>query len=248
MSNIKDDIVLYKDINGFISPHIVDAQYIRQSDNSCMFTSEYYIMLQKMGELTEADKKQWEFLIRSSMRYYQGLLVRYPGDETIDVPDNFYAVLAASKLLDVPEVSDDILRYGLSHFGFYNGENPGSVKGQDGKIKWPAFQFRQLQMLFAMLVASKHYKWWKFYMWPLELYTALVIATSCYKTDVNDTDARRLAWLLVQTVKDTSLLCKWASVLWFKRLHKDYGEEPMREVAYKYFQIMHPFTRYYVTE
>jgi hypothetical protein len=233
-----DEIADYIDGNGLVAPNLVQPGTIRGSDNGTMFSSEYYVMLSQRNELSELDADNWEILIRSCMKE-PGLTVRSPGDLEIDAPDNIVAILGASKVLNKPSVAQDMLTYGLKNKGFYE-PNPKE------KINWASFQFRQLQLLFAMYCASNNYKWYKFWLWPLMFYTTLVILVSCINTPVNDTDSRRLCWSLIHAVSKDSFLCRMASKIWWNRLRNDYGDEGYRAVCLIYYQDNHPFRRYAV--
>ena len=236
--SLETEIVPYIDGGGYVAPNLVPVGQMRGGDNGTCFTSEYYILMEKNHPTDDWSKPRadgWEKLIRSCMPI-PGLTVRFPGDKALDAPDNLYSILAASKILNKPQVADDILLYGITHYGFYNPTD---------KFQWAAFQWRQPQLLFAMLCASNNYKWYKFFQWPLAVHTALTILVSCYNTPKGDTDPRRLSWLLIQTVKNDSWLCKVASYFWYKRLYNVYTNG-MKDVASIYYKDNHPFTRYWV--
>lgn len=236
-----DEIKQYIDKNGLVCPNPVEPDVIRGSDNGTAFTSEYYCMLVDNNQLLDSDPLAWETVIRSCMRT-PGLTVRAPGDLVIDAPDNIVAILGAAKRLNVPSVAKDMLSYGIRHLGVYDPQPEGTP------WNWSAFQFRQVQLVFAMLCASNTYKWYKFWYWPLALYTALVILVSCYKTPTEDTDSRRLCWSLINATTKDSLLCRLVSVVWWKRLRKDYGDEGYRAVCSIYYKPNgeHPFAKYAV--
>lgn len=233
-----DEIKNYIDGNDLVAPNLVEPGTIRASDNGTMFTSEYYIMLSERKELQQTDAEAWEQTIRKCMKE-PGLTVRAPGDLAIDAPDNIVAILAAAKVLNRPSVAKDMLDYGIKHKGFYD-PNPSS------SINWSSFQWRQIQLVFAMLCASNSYKWYKFWQWPLMIYTALVILVSCINTPTGDTDSRRLCWSLIHAVANDSFLCKLATKVWWNRLLVDYGTEGYRVVCNIYYQDNHPFRRYAV--
>lgn len=233
---LREEIVPYTDGNGYVAPNLVTPGTMRGSDNGTMFSSECAIILHKNGESNNADETKWEQLIYACMQK-PGLTVRAPGDKAIDAPDNLYAILAAATVLDKPYVAQDILRYGREHWGFYD---PTDIPG----LKGGAFQWRQPQLLFAMLCASNANR---LHHLPLAVYTALVIATSCWRTQIGDTDSRRLSWLLIQSVKESSWLCYIASKIWYSRLYKDYGSpNAMKKVAGIYYKDSHPFMRYFI--
>lgn len=245
--SLRQEINSYTDVNGYISPYPVHPSAGRSSDNATMFTSEYYILLAKRYEDVPSDADRWNLLIANSS-LVPGLTVRYPGDTSTDAPDNLYAILAAAKVLRVPRVAQAFLDYGKANYGWYNPSNPHHIRNKDGTLDWSNFQWRQPQLVFAALCAANNYHWLKFWHLPLALYTAIVIATSCIDTPVDDADSRRLAWLLVQSTQD-SLLCSLASKLWYDRLLRDYGSPGMREVAKVYYwpHSGNPFAKYWVT-
>lgn len=236
--NLETDIIPYVDGNNLVAPNPVVPGTIRASDNGTCFSSEYFILMEMNypdPDMSYLRAKGWEALIRTCMQV-PGLTVRAPGDRAIDAPDNVYAILAASKVLSRPAVAQDILSYGKKHLGFYD---PTGVPG----VKLGAFLWRQPQIVFAMYCAANLYKPWKFWLWPLAVYTALVIGVSCWRVPVDHTDERRLSWLLIQTTKE-SLLCRLASKLWYNRLHRDYSDG-MRTVRGIYYKgNPHPFVTY----
>lgn len=234
--SLREEIQPYKDSQGLVAPNIPDNP--QGSDNGTLFTSEYYIMLSKRGELRAGDRADWVQLIEKCM-FKPGLTLRYPGDISVDAPDNLYGILAAAEVLNIPGIAEDIYIHGLAHCGFYN---PTS------RFTWAAFQWRQPQLLFAMICASGHASRWKLWQWPLSIYTALVIAVSCVGVPKESTDPRRLAWLLIQTVQKHSWICWLTSKLWRVRLWRDYSNE-MCDVAGIYYKPLgaHPFAKYWIT-
>jgi disulfide oxidoreductase YuzD len=82
-------------------------------------------------------------------------------------------------------------------------------------------------------------------MLPLMLYTSIVIATSCVNAPASNTDARRLSWLLIQSVKTKSWFCRLVSKLWYNRLYKVFPNG-MKDVAKEYYRDNHPFQRYWI--
>lgn len=241
--SLRDEIQPYRDKLGYVNPYPVAPDSGRNCDNALLFTSEYYIMLRKRQEDDfEMGRIDWLtlkglWLLSDSVT--KGVTQRYPGDNTIDAPDNIYGIIAACKVLKYPQLAKEILNHGIRHFGFFN---------LTGKFSWEAFQWRQPQMLFATACASNSYKWWKVYYYPALLYTASVIATSCIGAAVTDADSRRLCWLLIQAVQEDSWLCRLAAKIWWRRLYKHYGgkENGMREVAKYYYSPDHPFRKYWI--
>lgn len=115
------------------------------------------------------------------------------------------------------------------------------------QFKLPVRLWRQPQLLYASLCARKDP--FRILSYPLAVFTAIIIATSCMFTPVSNTDARRLSWHLIEATKHYSQLCYWASKLWFKRLHKDYGPSGMKAVAGIYYEPKglnnNPYSKYW---
>lgn len=246
---IRQDFANYINKDGYANPFPVNPDSGRGCDNSTMFTSEMYIILQKQGIATELDKDKWESLISNCMQE-PGLLARYPkAFSELDSPDNMVAVLAASKVLERPQVAKEMLLYGLKHFGNFNNPNPG-------KFTFPSMLWRQLQLV-AASVSSAFPRWLnplhvlvRTLFFPFYLVAAITIFISCIDQPANSADPRRLSWLLIQTVVPVSLMCKFASLFWYHRLYSVYGQKGMGGVAAVYYspKDTNPYAKWWVTE
>lgn len=241
---LREEIVPYIDGNGLVSPNINPGPG-RGSDNGLLFTSEYFAMLQMMGDLTEDDKNQFNQKVNSCLTT-DGLNRAPIGtDSDLDGPDDYYGVLNGCKHLDNTEIPRKLLWESIKYLGFLNNSKPGMKT-------WSSFLVRQLQLVTAMIAASFPSYWnpihWliRILAFPLFFYAALVIFVSCIGAPASDADSRRLSWHLLQTVKPVSLMCKFASLFWYHRLHTTYGVAGMRGVAARYYQENHPFIRYWV--
>lgn len=216
---IRDEFKPYQDYLGIVAPSPCDPTK-RGSDNGGVFTSEFYIMLAYNNELTEGDNDSFIKLVNAFVQ--DGYLRRFPGDLTITETDDHHGILAAAKVLGV---SDKIPH-----------------------IKIP-FKLWRMPQLFYLRDCHK-YKWWKFWMWPTLLWTLGVIKFSCPKsTPLNDQDARRLSWLLIQGVSGTSSLLDEVIKDWYIRLYEDYGPTGMKAVAASYYLPVgnNPFAKNWVT-
>lgn len=208
------EIIPYVDGNNLVAPGLISPGTIRGSDNGPMYTAEYLIMLKRNNEVASL----------------------------VDpVADKSYAAIKAcvgedSELHRAPgdsspdEVDD--------HYGTLSMLTEFDTKPL---YKLPVRLWRQPQLLYAYLLAKGVPS---FLLSPLNIYTALVIATSCIGRPTSDTDSRRLSWHLIQATKGKSVLCNLASKLWYARLHKDYANG-MLGVAQLYYTGNHPFTRYW---
>lgn len=90
---LKTEIIPYIDGNGLVAPNLFPPGTVRASDNGAMFTSEYYIMLNRNGEATGTDIASYQKVITACVGA-DGHLHRAPGDLTQDVIDNNLGVLA----------------------------------------------------------------------------------------------------------------------------------------------------------
>ena len=245
--SIRQEIIPYTDANNLVSPCLTHG-ILKGSDNGPMYTSEYYVILQKLNELTPADTANYKNKINTCINE-EGMLCRVPigQDDGQEQVDDYYGVLNGCKQLKITSIPRRFLKAIFKYKGSMNNESPGT-------FQWDAFMPRQLQLMAAMISAAFP-SWWnpihvliRIFFWHLYLYTAIIIATSCIGTDPSSTDPRRLSWHLVQTVSSHSLLCRLASYIWYWRLYKDYGPLGMQAVAKLYYQDNHPFQRYWVTK
>ncbi len=217
--SIKDQFAPYVDGNGLMSNAPVLPGSIRASDNGPLFTSQYIIMLKKSGELTLNDITTFQRVIGACVDDDMHLH-RAPSDPTPDAPDDYYGVAAAFSQLEITS-----------------------------NIKLPLDMWRQPQLVFAMMASNQILSRWKFWQWPLAIYTALVVLTSCINVEPGNTDERILSWLLIQATKESSVLVKLASIIWFHRLFSTYGPTGMKAVAGIYFlpQGNNPYQANYIT-
>ena len=245
--NLAKAIVPYTDDNGLISPNPVNpAGTGASSDNGPLYTSEYYILLSKLGQLQPIDSIHFNILIGQCITS-KGMLCRVPVGQTsrLEQADDYYGVLNGCLELKNAGIARTLLWSTIKHLGYLNNVS--------GPFTWSAFLLRQPQLLACMVSAAfpslfnpLHYLM-RLLAFPFYLIAAIVITTSCMFTPPSNSDARLLSWHLVQTTKTTSILCKLASLLWYKRLHKDYTNG-MKGVATIYFlpHGVHPFSQCWV--
>lgn len=242
--NVKD-FDSYWDVNGLLAPNPCDPSTVG-SDNGPMFTSEYLIMAKRHG-VDLVDVADPILVIKRCI--VDGVLNREPGYSGQTGPDDYLGVLALVKEYELAPWARSFLWSMIKYYGFLNNENPGEQTKE-------AFLVRQLQLPCAMISAAfpsltNPLHWLiRVSAFPLYVYTALVILVSCYKEPIDSTDPRRLSWLLIQTTKSVSLLCYLASIIWYRRLYRDYGPEGMRAVAAIYYSPKglnnNPYSKYWV--
>lgn len=236
---LREEIKPFIDGNGLVMPNIYTGEYLRGSDNGVMFTSEYYILLNDNNQLDDLDKSVYKTVIESCS-VEPGLVARAPGvQQGGPPPDDLYAIAAASKTLNLPEIAKAIVDYGDKHHWVFNADRPGNPHWGSG-YDFEAWLGRQIPLVCALRAAAGlSLPGW------LRLATAAVIATSCAGVKKEDTDARRLAFHLVRAVEGSGGILDWACNIWWSRLRRDYGDEGMRGVALLYYQGNHPFKRFW---
>lgn len=218
MSIISLAFAPYIDGNGLLSNSPISHGVIRASDNGPLFSSEYIILLNRNGQASSADGAMYELAIKNCTDA-NGNLHRAPGDTSEDAPDDYYG--AAAGFVEI---------------------------GVKSNLSLPFNLWRQPQLLFAVMASNQQLSRWKFWQWPLAIYTALVVLTSDINTDTGNADARILAWLLIQATSNSSILVRLASHVWFNRLFATYPNG-MNDVAGIYFQPTNnnPYQKYWVT-
>ena len=245
---LRDEILPYVDGNNLVAPNLVASGTKQGSDNGPMFTAELYVMLQKLGQLQGQDVADFQTRIGQCVNA-EGMLCRVPigQDDGMEAPDDYYGTLNGCLHMGNTKIPRQYLMALIKNLGSMDNENPG-------KWQWAAFMPRQLQLMACVVAAA--FPSWKNPLHilarsvcaPLFWYAALVIFTSCINTPASDTDSRRLAWHLIQTVCPFSLACKFASLFWYHRLYSVYGPAGMKGVAKIYYQPGHPFAKYWVSE
>ena len=248
---IRIDFAPYIDGNGLLAPNPQPRPPVgKGDDNGPMFTAEYYIMLEKTSQITDQDKADFGQKIGQCI-YPQGILSRVPVGQTDsqEEVDDYYGTLSGCKNLGNTAIPRKFLWAMIKYLTFMDSTTPGKLGN------WDAFMFRQPQLI-ACMVSAAFPSLWNPIHWLARIsahlfywYAAVVIALSCMNTPTSDTDARRLAWHLIEATAPTSMLCWIASKIWFKRLYKDYPTG-MQGVAAIYYQPNgnNPYQKYWVTE
>lgn len=238
--SVREDIVPYIDTNNMVAPNKGPFQPLKGSDNGPCYTGEFYSILAKSGILTEDDKLHFANIIGSCIDK-RGVLNRVPIDKEDgqEAPDDYYGVLSACKELGNVDIPREFLKGMLKNAGFMNNV--------DGTKTLKSFMLRQPQLVAAMVagafpsLTNPIELAIRTCFFPFFLVAAVVIAISCVRAPITDTDSRRLSWHLIQSVAPVSVMCKLASLIWYHRLYKDYPGTGMRGVAAKYYQPGHPF-------
>lgn len=243
--SIRDDFKPYVDGNNLLAPNAVSPGMVRGSDNGPMYTSEYFIMLQKRDLTCAADIADYDNRISSCMS--NGMLNRAPNDVDQEGPDDYYGVMNGCIELGNVKIPRTILWSLIKGFGFLNNNQPGKWTGS-------AFMARQPWLVATMVSASfpslKNPLHWlaRLVALPLYVLSAGCLLVSCIGTDPSNTDARRLAWHQGNCNSKVSLLCKLAYKVWLKRLYKTYPNG-MNDVAGIYYQPHpdNPYSKWWVT-
>lgn len=200
------------------------------SDNGVLFTSQYILLLQRLGQLDGETKAAYFNLMRNSFRD-TGLLIRYPENFTQEGPDDHIGISAASLALELP-FAKEIIDYGRKQLPphLYNTENPGKWSKQ-------AWLGRQLGLIgFMKLCAGYGCN-------PLEKLAMIVGFYLTSRKPKEDTSDRLLTQVMVEALPKglvNDLIKKW----WHGHINKLYGD--VRDLVSIYFGPDHPFSRYWV--
>ena len=119
------------------------------------------------------------------------------------------------------------------------------------KLPLPFRLYRFPQVIYAVRIANKKTSRWNPLDWCLASYSGLVILLACGNIPRWEADQRRLTWHLIQATQKQSMLCKWASNIWFAKLHSEFANG-MRDVAGMYYQPLgldnNPYSKYWVDQ
>lgn len=245
--SIRDEIVPFIDGNGLVAPARVAPGTVAASANGTMYTSEYYAILKMSGQLKPQDQVDFANRIGKCIDS-NGLLNRTPlgQNSDLDSPDDYVGTINGSFQVGNTDIPRRYLGAVFKFFGALNNTEPG---------KWTAKSFlvRQLQLV-TMMVSAAFPSWLnplhiliRTFFAPFYWWSAISILWACRKQPTSDTDYRRLAWHHTCVVKNYSLLCKLASLVWYRKLHLDYGTSTaMRAVAAMYYGADHPFSQYWL--
>lgn len=223
--------------------------------NGVLYTSEAYILRYLHGNLQPYQIERFGAIIQQCF-VGRGILGRGPGIKDQEGPDDYIGAAAASCILGVPYLANNILWWGSTHWFclswwcpkiryFYNNVNPGTTVDAADKPNWSAWigwhPARVAHLWLANHIRpSLYYRLgWTFGL----LWTAF---TAGDKQDPWSQD-----WLMVQTYRhslaEKNWLMDWAVRQWVKALRKQWGEMgSMQKVQLAYLQNpMHPFTLYW---
>lgn len=234
--SLKSEIALnYEDADGLVSPKRCLSSAINASGNGVCYIGELVTLLKLRGELDFRDETYFHVCMLNCMRT-PGLLTRGPHHPDQNSVDDYYGFAAGCVATGFSGLANYAIEHGWKYYGAFNNVNPGTWT-------WKSFLWRQPQLVCALYAAAHRAPIW---VYPLRVYTALVIATSCMRASPLDADARRLTWLLIQTMHSSSFICRLAAKLWFRRLYNDYPKG-MQDVALMYYEQEpeHPFIKYF---
>lgn len=207
---------------------LVTPNYRGGSNNGVMYTGEFIVILNRLGELTDEERHYWR-LAMTNCEISPGLIKRSPtNDRDNEGPDDYHGYLAAAKHCD-PQRAKNFLAHGYRHFGFYDSNGRLEIKD----FMW---RFPQLIVQARMAAGLRCFTSRLFFILPLMYHYLKAVPTS-------DTDARRLGWLLIQTWDGKGFFSKLAVRLWGDKLLKDYPNG-MRDVAGIYYERGHPFAAF----
>lgn len=223
---LREEIAQYQDADGFVTPRIGVG-----SNNGILYTSEYYVLLVKLGLARHDDLYAFEQTMRKC-QIEPGLFKRHPGASDQEGPDDYIGLTTAAYLLG-SDIAKEVLDYGKRHAFLYNNEMPGSVEHTDDRPNYSAMFGRS-----PSLIAHLYFAAGETPSFPLRLCWAVSVAYSAFRPS-SDQDSHILSSLLVSAMGDKSGLCAHAA-----RLRP--SESKMRQIVGDYFSDPHhPLARHW---
>lgn len=232
---IREDFLIYFDGNNLNTPSPCSpTQGQSGSDNGPLYTSIYYILLNKNNQLTDQDKIDYANKINQCIG--SDLLNRVPvgQNDGLESVDDYYGVLSGCIELGNTEIPRKLLWGCVKYKGSMDNMSPGKWQWQAFLIRQPALLTAMISAAFPSLINPLHYLV-RLLCLPLFILAAIIITFSNMSENVSDTNTRQLTWTLQNNLKKTSLSCWLASKIWFWRLKKYYGADLMKAVAAIYY-------------
>jgi len=217
------------DADGLVSPHPCLPDTRNASNNGVCYTGEYETLLTLTGQYADTSKYNRRM---EACEAVPGCIKRSPINNTdLESPDDYYGLMAGLYFTRSQAKAKTYLDYGKKNYGSFDNLNPNH-------FNWTAMIWRDPGLLAMNTWAAGHSYT------PLNALCAIIIAFSCLGLKQTDgCDPWRLTWLLVQPARRKSILCRWASKIWYNRLDKTWGG--MANVAKNYYQGLpgqdHPF-------
>jgi len=145
-----------------------------------------------------------------------GLLMRTPDNQFGQESwDDYFSIACLFVYAKSRKTSRDILKYGFTHFFFFNNLD---------EFSWKSFLGRFPQVWVMMFIAA--FPWMK---WPL--YPALFLIQLTFKQDVNDASGFQLEWLFLRT----------CNLMGFKFKKYEIARSGIKQAWATYYDSDHPF-------
>jgi hypothetical protein len=210
-----------------------------------MFTSEYFIMLKKNGNLDTWDLQDYQDRLYECIDGH-GMLNRAPDDPDQEGPDDYYGVTNGCMEMGIVSAPRKFLWALIRYLGCLNNNAPGIWTLDSFLARQPQLVCSILSAAFPSIVNPLHWAI-RILASPLYLISALVLAFSCIGAKPGDCDAWRLTWHLGNCVSKVSLMNWLAYKLWLWRLHK-VCPNGMKDVAAGYYQPYgnSPYSKWWV--
>lgn len=208
------DYSLYRDQYGLQQPTMYGT-----SHNGVRFTAQFVLVMINYGCLTYGQKLRLRGLIGKCFEK-PGLLRRDPSSVLQDSIDNYLGLALISKFID-QSWAKDVLKYGRSHFGFYENNKTS---------RWPkgsAFLWRFPQLFYALRCAAGERPNW------FQTLSAVISIWAARNT--MDQDRRALSLLLIRCGDGHSKLINWAAEKFAQGFKKSYPEG-LGQVLGDYYQ------------
>jgi len=240
---LKDEISAYRDADGLVCNHRVEPGQVNSSGNGVLYTSLYFLLLKRRGELTPEDQLDYLSVMRScEVPGFPGLLKRGPNQNDEESHDDYTGACAGLAKLS-PGWAFRILAHGRARWVktpssiLVNYSYSVVIPGAWGGIKPWLGRMRQV-VAHMHWAAGETPPWYDRLVW--------VMAVAFGKLDGKDQDAALMNWLLIETISAPNRLELWALNRWTRRFQKS-GWGSMRAVVQRALSNdpSHPIVRYW---
>lgn len=236
--SLRDEIAgKYLDADGLVNPSPINPTDKGKTGNGLLYTSIYYMLLKRRGDLTKEDVDSFTKTVNRCMVItyggwpMAGLLLRSPTKADLESADDYYGVCAATKSLDLVGA---FYQYGLcTNYGLfrwnYNNQKPDTFTLQTwfGRFPWLPAHIQWCAGVKPNIL--RRLAW------------AFKIALDSFSSSP---EARIKGWLMISATGDCRL-SSWAVMRWRQGLANRFPNG-MRDVMAEYFGDYHPLSIYWV--
>jgi len=230
---LREEIRDYRDADKLVAYYKCDPTKSNASGNGVLYTSLYYLTLQRRGELTDEDCTEFRKIMDRCQTEYAGLYKRGPYHPDQNAMDDYIGLTTASRLI-WEEISKDVLIYGQSTGWVYNNVQPA--------------QFTFTSWFGRMPQVIAHFHWAAGETPPLwmQMYWSLALFYSSFAKK-EDQDAWLMSWLMIQSrYGGLGKPMGWAARKWWLKYDENFPGIGAPGLVARCLDPGHPLGRYFI--